>query len=191
MTVLDGASSASWVAMAKDWAQWAVVSTSALYALWLGSFARTQPLRLKFPAAAVVGSALGGLTIATLTGLPVTWLTRGHYDPGYDGGRGFSARALLADATPWTLAGLCACVAVWLTGWWLCRRRSPGIGIGRSPVNPRRRQSVTDAAARRRSSGTPFVRGRGENSRGGNSRATAAGGRASAGAAGADRALGD
>jgi hypothetical protein len=120
VTVLDGASSASWAAMAKDWAQWALVSTSVLYGLWLGSFARTQPLRLKFPAAALVGFALGGLTVAVLPGFPVTWLTRGHYDPGYYGGRGFSAHALLADAAAGTLAGLCACIAVWLIA--QCRR---------------------------------------------------------------------
>ena len=124
VAVAHDAPSANWAAMAKDWVQWGAVSTSVLYGLWLGSSARAQPLRLKFPAAAVVGSALGGLTIAVLTGFPVTWLTRGHYDPGYYGGRGFSAHALLADAAAGTLAGLCACIAVWLIGWWLYRRRS-------------------------------------------------------------------
>jgi hypothetical protein len=118
VTVLDGASSASWVAMAKDWTQWAVVSTSVLYSLWLGSLARAAPVYAKFPAAAVVGSALGGLTLAVLTGFPVTWLTRGHYDPGYYGGPGFSAHALLTDAAAGILAGLCGCIAVWLTGCW-------------------------------------------------------------------------
>jgi hypothetical protein len=131
VTVLHAASSVSWVAMAKDWVQWAVVSTSALYGLWLGGFARTQPLRFRFPAAAVVGSVLGGLTITVLTGFPVTWLTRGHYDPGYYAGRGFSAHALAADSAAGTLAGLCACVALWL----IARRR--GRHAGAEPRWPR------------------------------------------------------
>lgn len=112
VTVHDGVSSANWAAMARDWVQYAVICTSALYALWLGSSARHEPLQVTFPAAAAAGCALGGLTLAVLTGgFPVTWLTRGHYDPLYDGGRAFSAHALLADAAACTLAGLCACAA--------------------------------------------------------------------------------
>ncbi len=114
VTLHDGLPSADWAAMAKDWVQWSVVSTSVLYGLWLANLARRGPVRLIFPVAAAVGCALGGLTLAVLTGFPVTWLTRGHYDPGYYWGRAFSAHALLADAASGTLAGLCACVAVWL-----------------------------------------------------------------------------
>lgn len=115
VTAAHGAPSANWAAMAKDWVQYAVIAASVLYTLWLATLARRAPLSTRFPAAAAVGCALGGLTLAVLTGrFPATWLTRGHYDPGYDEGHWFSAHALLADAAAGTLAGLCACLAVWL-----------------------------------------------------------------------------
>lgn len=120
VSLRDGAASADWAAMARDWAQWAVVATSVLYALWLGAPARHEPLRTRFPSAAVAGAALAGLTLAVLAGrFPATWLTRGHYDPGYLEGRAFSAHALVADAATWTFAAVAACVAVWLIARWL------------------------------------------------------------------------
>ena len=123
----DAAAYADWAAMARDWAQWAVVATSVLYALWLGAPARHEPLRTRFPSAAVVGAALCGLTFAVLDGrFPAIWLTRGHYDPAYHEGRAFSAHALLADAATWTLAATGVCVAVWLTGRWLRSRPARG-----------------------------------------------------------------
>lgn len=125
VSLRDGAASADWAAMARDWAQWAVVATSVLYALWLGAPARHEPLRTRFPSAAVAGAALAGLTFAVLHGrFPATWLTRGHYDPGYLEGRAFSAHALVADAATWTLAAAGACIAVWLVARWLRGRRA-------------------------------------------------------------------
>ncbi|TVZ05149.1 hypothetical protein EAS64_11150 [Trebonia kvetii] len=61
VTLHDGLPSAHWAAMAKDWVQWSVVSTSMLYGLWLAKLARREPLRTTFPVAAAVGSALGAL----------------------------------------------------------------------------------------------------------------------------------
>ena len=49
VTLHDGAPSADWAAMAKDWVQWSVVSASVLYGLWLANLARREPVRLIVP----------------------------------------------------------------------------------------------------------------------------------------------
>ena len=96
----------NWGAMLKDFAQYTVISVSVLYGLWLGPRTREEPARGRFPAAAVAGSLLGGLTLSSVTGgFPLTWVTAGQWAPG------FSQPALLADTALWTFLALCGCLA--------------------------------------------------------------------------------
>jgi hypothetical protein len=66
LTVYHGAPAVSWAAMAKDWTEYAVISASVLYGFWLATRARNEPAGSRVPAAAVVGSALGGLTLTVV-----------------------------------------------------------------------------------------------------------------------------
>jgi hypothetical protein len=93
--------------MARDWAQYAVLSVAALYGFWLATRARSESAGPRPLAAAVVGSALCGLTLTAATGgIPLTWRTATEYAPAYSGS------ALLADTALWTLTALCGCLAV-------------------------------------------------------------------------------
>jgi hypothetical protein len=94
--------------MARDWAQYAVISVAALYGFWAATRAREETAgRWAAPAAAAVGSALCGLTFTAATGgIPLAWLTASEYAPAYGGS------ALLADTALWTLTALCGCLAV-------------------------------------------------------------------------------
>jgi hypothetical protein len=106
LTAYHGAPVVDWVAMAKDWAEDAVIGASALYGFWLATRAR-EPASSWALAAAIVGSSLWGLTLTVLTGgIPMTWITASQYAPA------FSGSALLADTALWTLIALCGCLAV-------------------------------------------------------------------------------
>lgn len=119
LTAYHGAPVINWTAMARGWAQDAVISASALYGFWLATMAREEPAGSWALAAAIVGSALGSLTLTVLTGgIPMTWLTASQYAPA------FSGPALLADTALWTLTALCGCLAVRVLLPSLIRRRT-------------------------------------------------------------------
>jgi hypothetical protein len=119
LTADHGALAVDWAAMAKGWTEYAVIRASALYGFWLVTRARDEPADSRVPAAAIVGSALGGLTLTVLTrGIPMTWLTASQYGPRPSG------KALLADSALWTLAALCGCLVVRV----LAARRSADAG---------------------------------------------------------------
>ncbi len=112
VTAYHGAPIVNWAAMARDWAQDAVLSVAALYGCWLATRAREETAGRGAAAAAIVGSALSGLTFTAATGgIPLTWLTARDYPPAYIG-PAYSGRALLADTALWTLTALSGCVAV-------------------------------------------------------------------------------
>jgi hypothetical protein len=117
----------NWGAMLKDLAQYAVISVSVLYGLWLGPRTREEPDRGRVPAAAiVVGSVLGGLSLSAATGgFPLTWVTAGQDAPM------FSQPALLADTALWTFVALCGCLAARVLMPLPGRRRRPA-----EPVRP-------------------------------------------------------
>jgi hypothetical protein len=108
LTVYHGALTVHWTTMARDWTEFALISVSVLYAGWLATYARQEePADLKFPADAIVGSVLGGLTVTVLTGgFPLRWLSAGQYAPRHN------AALLLIDAALWTFAGQCGYLAV-------------------------------------------------------------------------------
>jgi hypothetical protein len=96
-----------WAAMAKDLVQFTVIGASVFYCFWLGPRTREERTRSRAPSAAILGSALAGLTLAAVTGgFPLTWVTA------IQGVPTFSHRALLADTALWTLVALCGCLAV-------------------------------------------------------------------------------
>jgi hypothetical protein len=123
LAVYHSALVVNWGAMLKDLAQYTVISVSVLYGLWLGPRTREEPTRGRIPAAAIVGSVLGGLTLSAVTGgFPLTWVTAGQYAPM------FSQPALLADTALWTFVALCGCLAA--------RVLMPLPGRRRRPVEP-------------------------------------------------------
>jgi hypothetical protein len=106
LATYHGALVVNWGATLKDLTQYAVISVSVLYGLWLGPRTREEPARGRIPAAAIAGSVLGGLTLAAATGgFPLTWVTAGQDAPM------FSQPALLADTALWTFLALCGCLA--------------------------------------------------------------------------------
>jgi hypothetical protein len=110
LTAYHGAPVVNWAAMAKDWAQDAVISASVLYGSWLVTRARKEPADGRVLGAAIAGSALAGLTLTVVTGgIPLTWLTVSDYDQYAPAS---SVSALLADTALWTLAVLGGCLAV-------------------------------------------------------------------------------
>jgi hypothetical protein len=114
VTFYHGTQVVHWAAMARDWTQFAVIGASVLYAGWLATGARRErPAARWFPADAVVGSALAGLTLTVLTGgIPLRWLSVRQYGPLHN------ATPLLIDAVLWTLVGLCGHLAVHLRSRW-------------------------------------------------------------------------
>jgi len=112
LTAYHDAPVVNWAAMTRDWAQYAVISVAALYGCWLATRAREETAGRGAAAAAIVGSALCGLTFTVLTGgIPLTWLTARDDPPAYIG-PAYSGRALLADTALWTLAALSGWLAV-------------------------------------------------------------------------------
>jgi hypothetical protein len=108
VTFYHGAQVVNWAAMARDWTEYALISVLVLYGGWLATGARWQDRAgLRFPASALVGSILGGLTVAVLTGgFPLKWLSAGQYGPQHN------AALLIIDATLWTFAWQCVYLAV-------------------------------------------------------------------------------
>jgi hypothetical protein len=107
LTAFQGSPVVDWAAMARDWGQWTVVSTSVLYGFWLSFRARDEPVTLGVPAVRIVASALAGLAVTVLTGgIPLTWLTAGQYGP-LPG-----ASAIVADTALWTGVALWGCLPV-------------------------------------------------------------------------------
>ena len=117
LTFHQGTLVLNWAAMARDWTEFAVIGASVLYAGWLATAARwerwEQQAARRFPADAIVGSALAGLTLTVLTsGIPLKWLSASQYGPRHN------ATPLLIDAALWTLVGLCGHLAVHLLSRW-------------------------------------------------------------------------
>lgn len=129
VTAAHGAPVVNWTAMARDWAQYAVLGVAALYGCWLATRARSESAGHWPLAAAAVGSALCGLTFTVLAGgIPLTWLTATEYPPPYIG-PAYSGRALLADTALWTLIALGGWLAVRVPRPASLTRRRSGPGL--------------------------------------------------------------
>ena len=113
----------TWSAMLKDLVEYTVISTAALYGGWLGPRTRERPTLSRVPAAAIVASVLGGLTLSAATGgFPLTWVTASQGAPAYN------LSALLTDTAVWTLVALGGYAAV--------RALTPSAGGRRRAVEP-------------------------------------------------------
>jgi hypothetical protein len=114
-----------WGAMLKDWLECTVLSGAALYGFWLGPRTREVAPPTRVPAAAIVGSLLGGLMLSAATGIPWTWVKANSFAPLFD------QPALLADTALWSLVALCGCLVVRVLV-----RQSGGRPESAEPVRP-------------------------------------------------------
>jgi hypothetical protein len=68
LTSAQGATAVDWAALVRDWVEFAVIGASVCYACWLGTWARGNPIRHRYPApAARRGRPPVPVTVCTLT----------------------------------------------------------------------------------------------------------------------------